>query len=326
MSGDGAPDHDPRQALARAADAARFAPSIHNTQPWRWVAHPGRLDLFAVTDRQLHAQDPDGHMLLVSCGTALHHARIALDAEGWRYEVDRPATTPLATIRPTGRGPADPAATLHAKTLQVRHTDRRTVADEPVAPAVLDQLGAATEQAGARLHLLGRDQVIDLAVAVEHAARAQGSDDRVHAETARWTGGDRPAGTGIPDTAIPGEIPLTTVAERDFGTAGTLAAGAGHDGGATYALLYGGGDEPTDWLAAGEALSALWLAATEHGVNLLPLSSPAEVPATRHELQRILGGTGNPFLAVRLGTPDPTRPAPPGTPRLTTDQVIELAD
>jgi len=42
-----------KRAMLQAADAARFAPSIHNTQPWRWVVHPERLELFAVTDRQL---------------------------------------------------------------------------------------------------------------------------------------------------------------------------------------------------------------------------------------------------------------------------------
>ena len=30
-------------------------------------------------------------MMLVSCGAAVHHAIVALAADGWRTEVDRPA-------------------------------------------------------------------------------------------------------------------------------------------------------------------------------------------------------------------------------------------
>jgi len=320
------PDTDIRQALRRAADAARLAPSIYNTQPWRWVVRADRLELHAVTDRQLPAQDPDGHMLLISCGAALHHARVALSAEGWQYRIDRPAGSPLAVIHPQEHAPADPEAMRHFEQLRIRHTDRRTVSDEAIPPGVLDVLAAATERAGARLHLLNRDQVIELAVLVEHAQKAEDADERVRTEAASWVGGDRPGGTGIPDANLPDELPLTTVAERDFGTAGTLAAGAGHDSAASYAVLYGQGDERADWLRAGEALSALWLAATEHGAGLLPLSSPAEVPFVRHQLRHLLGDIGFPYLALRLGTYDATHAGPARTPRLPADQVIETAD
>ena len=315
-----------KRALLQAADAARFAPSIHNTQPWRWIVHPDRLELFAATDRQLPIQDPEAHMLLISCGAALHHARVALEAQGWQYRLDRPAGAPLAVVHPTDHGPVDPAATRHFEQIQVRHTDRRTVSGDTVAQPVLDALVKVTEQAGARLQLLSRDQVIELAVLVEHAQKVATSDERLQAETAAWTGGDRMAGTGIPGTNLPAEPPLTTVAERDFGATGTLAAGSGHDTTATYAVLYGPGDDPADWLRAGEALSALWLAASEHGASVLPLSTPTEVPFTRHELRRILGDLGFPYLALRLGILDPSHSGPPHTPRLPTEQVIEVVD
>jgi nitroreductase len=321
-------DHETerRQAMVRAAEAARFAPSVHNTQPWRWVVHADRLELHAATERQLQVEDPDAHLLLVSCGTALHHAQLALAAEGWAYTVERPGGGPLAIVRPTGRGAPDPTATRHYQMVQVRHTDRRTVTDQPVPADVLDDLVAVTERAGARLHLLTRDQVIDLAVAMEQAEKAHGADEQVQAELARWVGADRPAGAGIPGANIPQELPLTTVAERDFGTAGDLPAGAGHDTAATYGVLYGPGDEPAGWLRAGEALSALWLAANEHGVNVLPLSTPIEVPFARSAVQRLLGGVGHPYLALRIGALDPQHAGPAATPRLPREQVIEIGD
>jgi nitroreductase len=321
-----AADSKTQQALLQAADAARYAPSVLNTQPWRWVVRPDRLELFAATERQLPIEDPDGHMLLLSCGAALHHARLALAAEGRQYRIERPGGSPLAVIHPTGHGPADPVAMRHFEQLRVRHTDRRTVGDDPVDPAVLAALAGVSEQAGARLHPLSRDQVIELAVIVERAEKAQSADERLRSETAAWVGGDRAEGTGIPGPSLPRELPPTTVAERDFGTTGSLAAGPGHDTAATYAVLYGPGDDPADWLRAGEALDAVWLAAGENGVDVLPLSSPVEVPFTRHELRRLLGDVGNPYLVVRLGTRDPAHAGPAHPPRLPAAQVIEVID
>jgi nitroreductase len=314
---------DPRPALRQAAEAARYAPSVHNTQPWKWIVYADRLELHAATERQLAILDPAAHLLLISCGAALHHARIALEAAGWQHRLERPAGTPLAVIHPERHTSPALEAIRRFEQLSIRHTDRRTVSDTPIAASVLDTLVASATHHGNRLHVLGRNQVIDLAVAVEHAQKAEAADERLQQETAAWVGGDRTDGTGIPAANLPTETPLTTVAERDFGAAGSLSAGTGHDTAATYAVLYGDGDEPADWLRAGESLTELWLAATEHAVSLLPISSPVEVPYTHHELRRIIGGLGNPYLVVRLGTMDVDHRGPGATPRLPVEQVIE---
>src|SRR4051812_30238387 len=122
-------DTDRRQALLQAADAARYAPSVHNTQPWKWVVRPDRLELYAVTDRQLTAQDPDAYMLLLSCGAALHHAGVALSAAGWKSRIERPADVPLAVVHPERHGHVTPEAMRHFQQLNARHTDRRTVSE-----------------------------------------------------------------------------------------------------------------------------------------------------------------------------------------------------
>lgn len=312
------------QALAAAADAARLAPSVHNTQPWRWVVRGDRLELHAVPDRQLREQDPDGRLMLLSCGAALHHALVALAAEGWAYRVERPAADPLAVVYAEQHQPADPHAMHRMQLLRVRRTDRRTVSDEALPPPVREALAEAAGRAGAHLHLLDRDQVLRLAVMIEHSGEAQRQDERMRAENAEWIGGTRPAGTGVPDAVIPTELPLTTVAERDFGVSGTLEAGGGHDTAAAYAVLYGDGDEPADWLRAGEALSEVWLTATDNGAALMPLSSPIELGFTRQAVRRMLGEVGYPYLVVRLGITDPEHAGPPHTPRLPAEQVIEI--
>lgn len=74
----------PDELTVRAAvSLATRAPSIHNSQPWRWRLADSSVHLLAGTSRLLPVTDPDGRDLLLSCGAALHHLRVALAAEGW---------------------------------------------------------------------------------------------------------------------------------------------------------------------------------------------------------------------------------------------------
>jgi hypothetical protein len=316
---------DATQALTAAATVAGRAPSIHNTQPWRFVVDGPVLELHSEPSRWLTEVDPQGHMMLVSCGAAVHHATVALAADGWQTEVDRPAGMDadlLARIRVLGRGEPDPLAVRRLAATTLRHTDRRSVPAAPVPADALAAVTAAVTGAGRHVHVLGREQIVELAVAMEKAMHAEGTDDRQRAELARWVGGRRADATGVPGTAIPATAPETTVAARDFGVTGTLAPGSGHDESAVYAVLYGSGDTPVDWLRAGEALSAAWLDAVDHGLTLLPVTAPAEIASTRLLLKRIVSYVGDPYLVFRLGVAPADAPA--STPRLAAEETIDV--
>ncbi|ASW54406.1 nitroreductase [Plantactinospora sp. KBS50] len=314
-------------ALAQAAAAAGHAPSVHNTQPWRWRVLPDRLELHAVRERQLAAIDPGGRLLLISCGTGLHHAALALRAEGWQVRIerlpdpDRPDL--LATVIPTGHeAPTDGAMRL-VQSMSVRHTDRRPVSDEPVPASGIEAVRKAADEY-AHLQILGSDEILDVAATAGRAAEAEADDPQVREELAYWTSRAVPAGTGLPPEVLPDEPAQSTVPGRDFGS-GSLPMGPGHDRAATYALLYGDDDEPASWLAGGEALSAAWLTATGLGISVVPLSWVVEVTATREILRRALSGMGYPYLVLRLGIASPEHAGPPHTPRLPLDQVIDTS-
>jgi nitroreductase len=315
------------RALSDAATTAGRAPSIHNTQPWRWRVTDSQLDLYLDHSRALEVTDPDSRLAILSCGAALHHALVNLAADGWHTIMARlpDANNPdhLAQLRLDHRIPIEAAAIRHRQTIGIRHTDRRPTAGISVDPDALRSVAAAVESAGARLHLLRPDQVLEVAAAADHAQRAEGDEAAWQAELGYWTGGARPLGSGIPDTAIPHDTPQTTVPGRDFGHPGDLPISEGHDHTAVFAILYGPGDDTVDWLRAGEALSAGWLTATELGVAVLPLSATIEVTATRELVRHLLADLGYPYLVLRFGTHDAGDGAAPHTPRLPTDQIIE---
>lgn len=75
--------------LYTAVEQALRAPSVHNTQPWRWRIRPEAVELHADWRRHLVATDPDRRDLILSCGAALHHLRVALSAQGLAVRVDR---------------------------------------------------------------------------------------------------------------------------------------------------------------------------------------------------------------------------------------------
>lgn len=317
---------DVAEALYKAASAAGHAPSIHNTQPWRWRIVGASMDLFAEHSRMLDVTDPDGRLATLSCGAALHHARIALAAHGWRATVSRLSDSAdpdhLASLTVDGPAPIGPDTERRAQNIRLRHTERRPVTGSPLGPDEVSAIVEAAESQGARLHVLRPEQIFDLAAATSQAQGVESAETQWQQELARWTGAGRGPGTGVPDQVIPQVMPETTVPGRDFGRRGDLPAANGHDRPAVFAVLYGPGDGPIDWLRAGEALSALWLVAVELDVSVLPLSAPIEVAVAREGVRRLLSDLGQPYLALRLGhriaDDDLAR-----TPRLPVDQIIE---
>ena len=318
--------HTTTDTLVDAAVTAGHAPSIHNTQPWRWVAGNDALELYREHNWRLRVTDPDDRLTTVSCGAALHHARTALAAQGLTTEVVRLPNSfepgHLAHLAVTGHGPTPDDAVHAVQAMQRRHTDRRPVTGPPIDDDQLSTITAAVERQGAGILVLPSDAVGELGAAIARAQQLQAARPEWQAELAYWTGGTREAGTGVPDTTIPQRPTQTAVPSRDFGHPGTLPVSADHDDTASFVILYAQRDEAVDLLRAGEALSAGWLTATQLDVSVLPFSAIVEVPTTRPVLRGLLSDRGEPCLVLRLGRAQPDD-AGPQAPRRPAPQNIE---
>ncbi|GAB1693676.1 Acg family FMN-binding oxidoreductase [Krasilnikovia sp. M28-CT-15] len=342
---------DLERALAEAARVAQRAPSVFNTQPWRWRVGPRSLELLRDPGRQLTPADPDGHQLLLSCGAALHHARLALAAAGRLVDVSRlpDEADPdlLARLDVHGHAEPDPWVRRLRGAIPTRHTDRRPFGPTRAEPATLARLEAAARAEDTGLYPVPDGRVPTLARAAAVAAAAELADPAYRAMAARWTG--RPPGSddGVaPGSAVrpgphrvpvrdytpaadAGRTPQTTTATPvtpgadaasglprvgDPAQAGILAAGSGDDRGTTYAILHGPGDGPRDWLRAGEALSAVLLTTVVEGLANSPMTDVLEVPEAAGLVRGLLPGGDVPYLVLRIGVAVESD-APPPTAR-----------
>ena len=116
--------------------AAGRAPSVHNTQPWRFRVQPDVIELWADPERALPIADPGNRELRVACGAALYNLRLALQGCGVRPLVTLPADPErpdfLASVRYGGRKAPTPAQLRLLAAVPKRHTNRRPFTDEPV--------------------------------------------------------------------------------------------------------------------------------------------------------------------------------------------------
>lgn len=319
-------DRVDQRSVRSALELATRAPSIHNSQPWRWLLGPRSIHLYADLRRWLPVTDADGRDLAVSCGAALHHLTVALAATGLRSTVRRlpnPADGDHFAAVELRPGPVASADLGAANAIMRRRTDRRRYLDWEVPDAFVTELTDRATEHGAVLRPVAAASARDRTIAaMRAAAEEQEGLPGYHTETAVWSGGK----SG--DDGVPAANLLRDAVGSGDGTArrftdGVIAQPADGSDGALLMVLGTASDDTLSQLRAGEALSAVLLHATTLGLATCPLSQPLEVASTRAVLREdVLGGTLDPQLVLRVGWA-PTGPALPLTPRRAIDDSIE---
>ena len=287
------------------ATAAR-APSVHNTQPWRFRVDADAIELYYDLGRQLHV-DPSGREMLISCGAALYGLRLAIRSLGRGAAVemlpdgDRPGL--LARVR---AGAAEPATRQEEAMLMAmphRHTHRGGFEQTPLPEGLLPGLRYDAAAEGAELVLLDRD--VDhplLADILDTTGRWLDLDPGARADLKRWTRGPGdPAHDGIPARAVAGTSSdgPWRLRQRDFSQGQGNTAQSGPP--AVTAVLLTRCDERGDWLRAGQALHRLLLHAASQWVFASLHTQALESVPVRSIIRRRLGLAGNPQVILQLG-------------------------
>ncbi len=289
---------------------ATLAPSVHNTQPWRFVATTDGIDVWADRARLLPATDPEGRELLLSCGAAVLHAELAVRSLGrsCRTELLPTPTEPdlLARLHVGAEQEPDEAERALIAAAPNRHTDREPFDDRAVPEDLLSALQHGVSARGAWLRILeAPDDRLVAAALLARADEEQVGDAAYREELRAWVR-STPAPDGVPAETVP-EVPpserASTYRIRDFSD--TDQGGRPREGAPverpTVVVLGTTEDDPHAWLQAGRALAWLLLEATAGGVSASPMTQVVERPDTRAQLRSALGVVGYPQIVLRLG-------------------------
>ncbi|ARP70485.1 hypothetical protein LK07_12625 [Streptomyces pluripotens] len=316
--------------LEACIPAAVAAPSVCNTQPWRFRLAPesAALEVHAVPERALRHADPVGRALHLSVGACVFNLRVAAAHFG-RTPVVRLLPDPgdpglLATLRLSGplRRPTRHLAGLYPA-IRHRHSSRFPFSRRPLPSHVQTELTEAAHAEGASLTFPGPAETARLLRLTGEAEHRNRTDPERAAESRRWVHRDPydAADTGMPRAALGLQDAQEQLPMRDFTAqrhTERLPAKP-FESLPSVALLTTGHDRRSDWLRAGQALEHVLLAATTHGVRASLLHQPMEWPDLRHDLTPVPNVTGHAQMLIRLGY----GPQGPATPRRTPEQVYD---
>ncbi|OHV44877.1 hypothetical protein BBK14_30600 [Parafrankia soli] len=323
--------------IQRVVALAVRAPSIHNTQPWRFELTADALELWADRRRQLAAIDPDGWALLISCGGALYLAGLGLAAEGWRTTTERmpDPTRPdlLARLRFEGRQPVKAHVHETVTAARRRRTERRPFRPGAVPTDLLGVLCVGVEDPSLYASLVLRPgDRLHLAVATSWADDLETNDPAYRAELTTWVRPDATdTGEGIPPTAVahtsPGRPRQTDVPVRDFAPGDPPTAAAGErmlDEQPAYLVLFSLDDDAASRLKAGEAYARLSVDAERLGLATSAMTQALDLPGVRNRVRILMTWPDHPQMIMRVGWPPAVNTAPQ-TPRRPVAAVLTVA-
>ena len=292
----------PTEALL---EAARWAPSLYNTQPWRFRPGPDAWEVRWDPDCELPVADPQRVALMMNLGAVIEYLAVAASAHGLDVQFVPPefkGTQPnlgfiAGKLQFIARD-AEPSPLLPY--LATRQTSRKPYRNAPLPPGVLDELQAAAASAGCWLfHTTERTAITAIAAEAARGTRAQFDEPERYAEFHRWLR-PQPSADGLDVPAMDFAGPLGSFWKRFLPpprmmrnplAQRALAAQQKSlvQSAPAVCMLATNSREWKGWIQAGRALSRVWLHAARHGLVTHP------IPAALHT------SDGRKLITDRLG-------------------------
>ncbi len=305
------------------------APSVHNSQPWRWVAEGDRLRLFVDRYRTVPGTDDSGREAIISCGAVLDHLRVAMLAAGWQARIERfpTANDPdnLASIEFSPVDHITDADRQRGDAILQRRTDRLPLGLPTYWDFFEPFLRSTIEDSVATLDVLSDDVRPQLIRASQLTAALRRDDLSYQIELDWWTSPFMD-GEGVPASALASdkehlrvdvgrEFPVRSHADRrpevqvDWSKILVLSTPE---------------DTRADVLRCGELLSTVLLECTVAGMATCTLTHLIEVDESRDIVRGLIAQSSHPQVLIRAGIAPPMEHLPASTPRRPLDEVLQI--
>ena len=316
------------QLTAIVAMACR-APSLHNSQPWKWSSEGRALHLMADHARVGHHTDVTGQEVILSCGAVLDHLRVASAVAGWRVTIDEYPDPHNHEHLASATFDSQPFGTEHLRALgeaiMRRQTNRLPFAPPEPWAGLEKQLRTVLDGSVVQLDVIddsGRPALADASRRTEQHRR----DDASYRYELLWWTGHSHVGDGIPQSALPSSAEARRVdVAREFPVYrdgdGSSQVDRDHS---KILVLSTFDDSRENTLKCGEALSRVLLECTVAGFATCPLTHMIEWHDSREVVRRLTGRRSEPQVLIRVGRALQTGPAMAHTPRRPLGEVLEI--
>lgn len=308
-------------ASGSAADKLTFcvryailAPSLLNTQPWKFVVENDTVRLYADRKRGLAMMDPDDRELLLSCGASLFFLRLAVRYFGFSEQVELlpdPADEDLLALVKLGgqRDDASGVDKTHFPMLTQWRFNRGVFQDREVPQDVVDGLRSAAAEEGGWFHACTESEKKTVCRLIAEGDTIQLTNKNFRRELAGWVHPSRrESGDGLPDYSMGFREVMNNfspiVVRRFKGPDGKVVRDEEMASGSpVLAVLGSRGGGSLERLYAGQAWAKVVLRAQHEGVSLSYLNQPCEVPELRLRLHDNIAHPGRAQLILRMGYP-----------------------
>jgi len=317
------------QVLKNAVLLACRAPSVHNSQPWLWVAEDGVLRLFVDRHRTVPGTDDSGREAIISCGAALDHLRVAMLAAGWHAEIDRLPNPKdadlLASIAFNSVDHVTDTQRNRADAILQRRTDRLPLNRPTHWDFFEPVLRSAMDDSPVKLDVLSDDARPQLVEAADLAETVRRDDLSYNIELDWWTS-PFAMNEGVPPDALASDkegrrvdvgrwFPVRSHTDRRPEVAMDWSK---------ILVLSTGQDTRADVFMCGEVLSTVLLECTMAGMSTCTLTHLIEVDESRDIVRSLIEQRGQPQVLIRVGIAPPIEDLPAPTPRSPLGDVFQI--
>jgi hypothetical protein len=302
------------QDLIKLIKYAIKAPSVHNSQPWKFKVEENSITIFPDYERIFPVADPDNHELFISLGCALENLIIAAGYFGYHTDVEMKMEDPYKeSIRVEFSAGNNQNYDQLFENIEIRQSTRSKFNKALIPTADIEKLNEAGNQDKVLFLLYTKSGQIDPVVEItKRATVLQLSKKEVIKELMQWVRFNRKTAKKTGDGIYSGAIGGPSVPKWLGRLFINLSLDPKREGRKNVNLLKNSSgvllfiakeNNKEAWVNLGRSFQRVALTATSLNINHAHINSACENIAARKELVEVLqlNSGEQPLLIIRIG-------------------------